>query len=81
MSQAANTKIMTTGESGLSLVFAVTALLCMFGAAKALDTAFAFHASLSAAASLAAVFAIFLPVLRPPRGAAAAGDQRPAQLQ
>ena len=58
MSQAANAKTMTTGESGLSVVFAATAFLCMVGAAKALDTAFAFHASLSAAASLAAVFAI-----------------------
>ncbi|WP_370870955.1 cbb3-type cytochrome c oxidase subunit I, partial [Bradyrhizobium sp.] len=49
---------MTTGESGLTLVFAAAAFLCMIGAAKALDAAFAFHASLSAAASLAAVFAI-----------------------
>ena len=58
MSQAPNAKTMTTGEAGLMLVFAVTAFLCLFAAAKALDTAFAFHASLSAAASLAAVIAI-----------------------
>jgi cytochrome c oxidase cbb3-type subunit I len=49
---------MTIGESGLTVVFAATAFLCMIGAAKAVDAPFAFHASLSAAASLAAVFAI-----------------------
>jgi cytochrome c oxidase cbb3-type subunit 1 len=58
MSQAPNSKSMTTGESGLALLFMVTAFLCMVGAAKAIDTAFAFHASLGAAASLAAVFVI-----------------------
>src|SRR5712671_5296845 len=56
MSQAPNSKTMTIGESGLSLVFAVTAFLCTIGAAKALDAPFAFHASLFAAASLASVF-------------------------
>ena len=49
---------MTIGESGLSLVFAVTAFLCVIGAAQALDSAFAFHASLAAAASAASVFVI-----------------------
>ena len=58
MSQAPNAKTMTTGEGGLTLVFAVSAFLCMIAAAKALDAPFAFHASLGAAASLAAVFAI-----------------------
>ena len=41
-----------------SVSFAVAAFLCIVGAAKALDTAFAFHAYLSAAASLWAFFAI-----------------------
>jgi len=49
---------MSIGESGLTVLFAATAFLCMIGAAKAVDAPFAFHASLSAAASLAAVFAI-----------------------
>ena len=49
---------MTHGEAGLMLVFALSALLCLFAAAMALDTAFAFHASLASAASLWAVFAI-----------------------
>ena len=49
---------MTIGESGLALIFAATAFLCMIGAAKAVDAPFAFHASLAAAASVAAVFAI-----------------------
>ena len=49
---------MSIGESGLTVVFVVTAFLCMIGAAKALDSAFAFHASLSAVASLAAAFVI-----------------------
>ncbi len=58
MSQAATSKSMTIGESGLSLIFAVTSFLCVVAAAKAVDAPFAFHASLAAAASLAAVFVI-----------------------
>src|SRR3984893_9895254 len=58
MSQAPSSKSMTISESGLSLIFAGPALLCVFGAAKAVDAPFAFHASVSAAASLAAVFVI-----------------------
>ncbi|MET4753624.1 cytochrome c oxidase cbb3-type subunit 1 [Bradyrhizobium sp. RT11b] len=58
MSQPSISKSMTTGESGLALVFAVTAFLCLIASAKALDAPFAFHAALSAAASLAAVFCI-----------------------
>ena len=58
MSQVPNSKSMTSGESGLTALFVVTAFLCLIGAAKAIDTPFAFHASLSAAASLVAVFVI-----------------------
>ncbi|MBC9878731.1 cytochrome C oxidase, partial [Bradyrhizobium sp. INPA01-394B] len=58
MPQPSTSKSMTVGESGLALVFAVTAFLCVIAAAKALDAPFAFHAALGAAASLAAVFFI-----------------------
>ncbi|TYO68195.1 cytochrome-c oxidase, cbb3-type subunit I [Bradyrhizobium hipponense] len=58
MSQPSISKSMTSGESGLAALFAVTAFLCVIAAAKALDAPFAFHAALSAAASLAAVFCI-----------------------
>ena len=58
MTQSQTAKSMTHGEAGLMLAFAVSALLCLFAAAMALDTAFAFHASLASAASLWAVFAI-----------------------
>src|SRR5580765_3666986 len=58
MSQAINSKSMTIGESGLAGLFAVTAFLCLIGAAKAVDAPFAFHAALGAAASLASVFVI-----------------------
>src|SRR5712672_1108219 len=58
MSQAPNSKSMSIGESGLTVLFAATAFLCMIGAAKAVDAPVPFHASLSAAASLAAAFAI-----------------------
>ncbi len=58
MSQPSIPKSMTIGESGLAVVFAVTAFLCVIASAKALDAPFAFHAALSAAASLAAVFFI-----------------------
>ncbi len=58
-SSAVSPKSLTMGEGGLALVFAATALLCVVGAAKAQDAPFAFHAYLGAAASIAAVFAIF----------------------
>ena len=58
MSQASSSKTMTIGESGLAVLFMVTAFVCMIGAAKAIDSAFAFHASLGGVASLAAVFVI-----------------------
>ncbi len=59
MNQAQPMKSMTHGEAGLAVFFGASAFLCLIAAAKALDAAFAFHASLGAAASLAAVFAIF----------------------
>jgi len=87
---ASSTKSMTIGESGLSLTFAVTAFLCVFAAAKALDTAFAFHASLAAAASAAStasrsgdgppnkapisIVAIMPPILACPPALAEAGQ-------
>jgi cytochrome c oxidase cbb3-type subunit 1 len=49
---------MTHGEAGLAVFFSTSAFLCLIAAAKALDTAFAFHASLGAAASLVSVFVI-----------------------
>ena len=58
MHQPSMSKSMTSGESGLAVVFAVTAFLCVIAAAKALDAPFAFHAALFAAGSLAAVFCI-----------------------
>src|SRR5260370_6708142 len=59
MNQSQSGKWMTHGEAGLAVFFSAAAFLCVIAAAKALDTAFAFHASLGAAASLAAAFAIF----------------------
>ena len=58
MTQSAIAKSMTHGEAGLCCVFSLSAFLCLFAQANALDTAFAFHAVLFSAASLAAVFAI-----------------------
>ena len=58
MNQSQTAKSMTHGEAGLAIAFAASAFLCLFAAGKALDTAFAFHASLACAASLWAVFAI-----------------------
>ncbi|WP_183191381.1 cytochrome-c oxidase, cbb3-type subunit I [Ancylobacter tetraedralis] len=49
---------MTFGEGGLAFVFGVLALACITVAAKAQDSAYAFHAYLSAFASLATVFVI-----------------------
>jgi cytochrome c oxidase cbb3-type subunit I len=59
MAEVAARKIMTIGEGGLALTFAGMAFVCLIGAAKAEDVAFAFHAYLAAAASCAAVLAIF----------------------
>src|SRR5215207_9804109 len=58
MTQSPIAKSMTHGEAGLVLVFSLSAFLCLFAAANALDAAFAFHAMLSSAASLAAVIVI-----------------------
>jgi cytochrome c oxidase cbb3-type subunit 1 len=49
---------MTHGEAGLMLVFSLSAFLCLFAAANALDPAFGFHAMLFCAASLASVIVI-----------------------
>ena len=51
-------KSMTTAEMLLPMFFAALALLCIVVAAKTTESGFAFHAWLSAAASVAAVFAI-----------------------
>jgi cytochrome c oxidase cbb3-type subunit I len=51
-------KSMTTPEMLLPVLFAALALLCIVIAAKTTESSFAFHAWLSAAASVAAVFAI-----------------------
>jgi cytochrome c oxidase cbb3-type subunit 1 len=58
MTEVAARKAMTIGEGGLALAFTPTALLCIVGAAEAEDAAFAFHAYLAAAASVAAVLAV-----------------------
>jgi cytochrome c oxidase cbb3-type subunit 1 len=52
-------KRMTLGEGGSALAFAALALLSIVVAAKAYEAAYAFHAYLFAAGSVAAVFAIF----------------------
>jgi cytochrome c oxidase cbb3-type subunit 1 len=51
-------KHMTEGEAGLSVAFLVGTVLSILGAAYAQDTAFAFHAYLSAAASALAFFLV-----------------------
>ena len=58
MQQVQSTKWMTHGEAGLTVVFIVTAFVCAFAGAKALDAPFAFHAALAAVASAAAAFTI-----------------------
>jgi cytochrome c oxidase cbb3-type subunit 1 len=73
MTEAAPSKTMTEGEGGLAMAFSILALLALVGAAKAEDTAFAFHAYLTAAASIAVVFGIFnhyfdRPPALPPQG-------------
>ncbi|HEX8168237.1 MAG TPA: cytochrome-c oxidase, cbb3-type subunit I [Beijerinckiaceae bacterium] len=50
---------MTEGEGGLSLAFILSALLCVLAAGNARDTAFAFHAYLSAAASIGTLALVF----------------------
>jgi cytochrome c oxidase cbb3-type subunit 1 len=58
MAEVTSKKAMTIGEGGLAFFFTATAFVCIIGAAKAEDMAFAFHAYISAAASCAAVLAI-----------------------
>src|ERR1700750_1798866 len=59
MTEAASRKSMTEGELLVLIVFSALALLALAGAAKAEDTAFAFHCFLTAAASVAVVFGTF----------------------
>ena len=49
---------MTLGEGGSALIFAALAFFSIVAAAKSIDAPFAFHAYLTAAASVAAVIAI-----------------------
>lgn len=58
MARAWEKKTMTFGEGGAAMLFAVLALGFLVVAAKAWETAYAFHAYVFAAASVAAVFAI-----------------------
>jgi cytochrome c oxidase cbb3-type subunit 1 len=58
MAAITQTKSFTDGEAGLSFALVVGFFLCIVGAAGAQDTAFAFHAYLGAAASLAAFVGI-----------------------
>ena len=59
MKNPKDTKLMTFGEGSLAALFAVLVLLSIVAAANAQDEAYKFHAWVSAAASLAAAFAIF----------------------
>ena len=59
MTGVASRKSMTEGELVVLIGFSALALLALVGAAKAEDTAFAFHAFLTAAASVAVVFGTF----------------------
>jgi cytochrome c oxidase cbb3-type subunit 1 len=59
MTEVASRKSMTEGELGVILAFSALTILALVGAAKAQDTAFAFHAFLTAAASVAVVFGTF----------------------
>jgi cytochrome c oxidase cbb3-type subunit 1 len=60
MSTFVNKKAMQGGELGLLFFFAATAVLCLIVAAQTTEGPFAFHAALATAASIAAIFAIFI---------------------
>ena len=74
-------KTMTLGEGGAALAFVALALLSIVVAAKAYTPAYAFHAYLFAAGSIAAVFAIINRYYERPAAHAAADDRGQAQLQ
>jgi cytochrome c oxidase cbb3-type subunit I len=59
MTVVASRKSMTEGELAALICFSALGLLALVGAAKAEDTAFAFHSFLTAAASVAVVFGTF----------------------
>ncbi len=59
LSSQSPTKLMTLGEGGLAGAFAILAFVAIVVAAKAYTPAYAFHAYLFAAASVASVFVIF----------------------
>ena len=82
MAQSASiNKTMTIGEGGTAIALRALAVLTIIIAAKAWTPEYAFHAYLFAAASVAAVFAIFNRYFDPLGRARAAGDRRQAELQ
>ena len=58
MNQALTSKRITLGEGGLTLVFTLSTVLCIYATIFSKDAPFAFHAALGAAFSAWAVFAI-----------------------
>ena len=58
MQPTISTKSMREGEFGLIAFFAATTLVTLIVAGKTTESAFAFHALLGSACSLAAIFAI-----------------------
>ena len=72
---------MTIGEGGLAAAFVALAFLSIVIAAKAYTPEYAFHAYLFAAASVAAVFAIFNRFFDRSDEAGSARNRRQAELQ
>ena len=73
MSASHTAKTMTLGEAVLGPLFAVAAFLCVFAAAKAVDTAFAFHASIGCRCQPGDGFRDLQLVLRPAGGSTRRG--------
>jgi cytochrome c oxidase cbb3-type subunit 1 len=69
-------KYMTLGEGGLAAVMTVLGFVSLVIAAKAYTPGYAFHAYLSAAACVAAVFCHLQSLFRAQRRGAAARDRR-----
>ena len=81
MTQSQTAKSMTHGEAGLMLVFAISALLCLFAAADGAGYRLRLPRVAGIRRQPVGGLCDRKPVFRPPGSAAAAGNQRPAQLQ
>ena len=80
MQTVSQPKSLWSGEIGLIATLAIVGLLCLFIAVKTIEPAYRFHMALGVICAAAAILRDLPALQRARRGAAAARDQRAAEL-